>query len=98
MPDIAMAAAEAAGESFDAERCYAFGMIHSSGAGVPVNLIEAHKWFNIAAMRGHRDAAPMRREIAEQMSDSEIGCAQRAARDWLKVHPQQQTPVIRAAA
>jgi hypothetical protein len=39
-------------------------------------------------MRGHKDAAQMRREIAEQMSDSEIGCAQRAARDWLKAHPQ----------
>ena len=23
------------------------------GAGVAVDLIEAHKWFNIAAMRGH---------------------------------------------
>jgi hypothetical protein len=44
-------------------------------------------------MRGHKDAAQMRREIAEQMSDSEIGCAQRAARDWLKAHPQAPAPV-----
>ena len=35
----------------------------------------------------------MRREIAEQMQDAEIGRAQRAARDWLKIHPQAQTPV-----
>ena len=34
------------------------------------------------------------------MSDSEIGCAQRAARDWLKSHPQAPAPLeqIRAAA
>jgi hypothetical protein len=34
------------------------------------------------------------------MSDSEIGCAQRAARDWLKAHPQAPAPVaaIRVAA
>jgi hypothetical protein len=51
-------------------------------------------------MRGHKDAAQLRREIAEQMSDAEIGCAQRAARDWLKAHPQAPVPVqaIRVAA
>jgi len=84
-------------EPEDAEGCFECGMIHSAGAGVPVDLIEAHKWFNIAAMRGHRDAAQLRREIAELMSDTEIGRAQRAARDWLSDHP--ATPVaIRAAA
>ncbi|MBS0245912.1 MAG: sel1 repeat family protein [Proteobacteria bacterium] len=83
-------------EPADAESCFNLGMIHSSGAGVPVDLIEAHKWFNIAAMRGHREAAQLRREVADQMADSEIGCAQRAARDWLKLH---QPPVpVRIAA
>ena len=71
-------------EPVNAEDCFSMGMAFSSGAGVPVDLVQAHKWFNIAAMRGHKDAAQLRREIAEQMSDSEIGCAQRAARDWLK--------------
>ena len=86
----------------DAEGCFALGMNYSAGAGVAVDLVQAHKWFNIAAMRGHRDAAQLRREIAEQMSDSEIGCAQRAARDWLKAHPQAPAPIhvepIRIAA
>jgi uncharacterized protein len=49
--------------------------------------VQAHKWFNIAAARGHRDAARLRREIAEQMGDGEIGQAQRAARAWLEAHP-----------
>lgn len=77
------------------EDCFGLGMVYSAGAGVMVDLIEAHKWFNIAASRGHQDAARLRREIAELMSDSEIGCAQRAARDWLKTHP--QMPVARPA-
>jgi hypothetical protein len=86
-------------EPKDAEGCFALGMNYSAGAGVTVDLIEAHKWFNIAAMRGHADAARLRREIAEQMLDAEIGCAQRAARDWLKSHPQPvRAPAIRAAA
>jgi len=86
----------------DAEDFFGLGMNYSSGAGVPVDLVEAHKWFNISAMRGHRDGARMRKEIAELMADAEIGCAQRAARDWLKSHPQAPIPVeapaIRVAA
>jgi TPR repeat protein len=87
-------------EPVNAEDCFSMGMVFSSGAGVPIDLVQAHKWFNIAAMRGHKDGAQLRREIAEQMSDSDIGCAQRAARDWLKGHPQARAPAatIRVAA
>jgi hypothetical protein len=97
-------AATAAAEPADADACFALGMNYSAGAGVPVDMVAAHQWFNIAAMRGRKDAAALRREVAEQMSDAEIGRAQRAARDWLKSHPQPQAaqqaaPVeIRAAA
>lgn len=95
-----MEMASGGAEPANAEDCFGLGMVFSAGAGVAIDLVQAHKWFNIAAMRGHRDAAQMRREIAEQMSDSEIGCAQRAARDWLKAHPEAPAPVarIRAAA
>jgi len=88
----------AAHEPVDAAACFALGMNYSAGVGVAVDLVEAHKWFNIAALRGHADAARLRREVAEQMTDAEIGSAQRAARDWLKSHPQAPAPVIRAAA
>ena len=74
-------------EICDIESCFARGIDYSSGREVEINMVEAHKWFNIAASRGHKDGAQMRREIAGQMSDSEIGQAQRAARDWLKSHP-----------
>ena len=66
-------------------------MMYASGREVPVDLITAHKWFNIAAMKGHAEAAQLRREIAAEMKDAEIGQAQRAARDWLKAHPE---PVV----
>jgi uncharacterized protein len=89
MADIEMVASD----EVTTEGCFGLGMIYSAGAGVSIDLVQAHKWFNIAAMRGHSGAAQLRREIAEQMSDSEIGCAQRAARDWLKSHPQAPAPV-----
>ena len=86
-------------ESCDIASCFARGIDYSSGRDVEINMIEAHKWFNIAASRGHKDGAQMRREIAAQMSDAEIGQAQRAARDWLKTHPLAAEPEpIRAAA
>src|SRR4029453_10612865 len=84
-------------EPANAEDCFGLVMLYSAGAGVAVVLVQAHKWFIIAAMRGHQQATQLRREVAEQMSDSEIGCAQRAARDWLKAHPEAPAR-IRAAA
>jgi uncharacterized protein len=84
-----------------ADECFALGMMYSAGAGVPVDLIQAHKWFNIAASRGHREASHLRREVAEQMSDSDIGQAQRAARAWLQAHPNVAPPrpaLVRFAA
>jgi hypothetical protein len=62
------------------------GLYWSSGRSGVVNLIAAHKWFNLAALKGRNDAVQMRREVAEQMSDVEIAAAQREARDWMKAH------------
>ena len=64
---------------------YDLGMVYSSGAeGVGVDLVEAHKWFNLAAMKGSERAQECRAEIAEEMSASDITAAQRAARAWLQ--------------
>ena len=60
------------------------GMMYSIGADMPTDYVTAHKWFNLAAMRGHSDAARLRREVAQQMTDAEIAAAQRAARAWLR--------------
>ena len=65
---------------------FELGMMYSSGRSVPIDYVIAHKWFNLAAMRGNGDAIRLRREIAEQMSETEVSAAQRAARAWLKAH------------
>jgi TPR repeat protein len=85
-----------------ADTMFELGMMHSSGREVPIDLVTAHKWFNIAATKGHAEAARLRREIAAEMADAQIGQAQRAARDWLKTHPEravtQPALGLRAAA
>ena len=88
LPEIEMAAAGSA--PMGGEALFELGMMYSAGNSVPVDLVSAHKWFNLAAMKGHADAARLRREIAGEMSDAEIGKAQLAAREWLKLHPEPQ--------
>lgn len=67
----------------DAEGCYALGVTYSTAAGTMRDLIEAHKWFNLAALRGHEESSWCRAEIAEEMSRDEVAEAQRRARQWL---------------
>jgi TPR repeat protein len=62
------------------------GLYWASGRAGLVDLVAAHKWFNLAALKGHADATAMRREIAELMSEAEIVTAQRDARAWVAVH------------
>ena len=76
----------ALGEAPAADSFYELGMMYSIGHSVPVDYVTAHKWFNLAAMRGNEDAIRLRREIAEEMSEAEIAAAQRAARAWLKAN------------
>jgi hypothetical protein len=61
------------------------GLAYSAKAG-QIDLIEAHKWFNIAAARGDRVAARHREELAGEMSREQIAAALRAAREWLSRH------------
>lgn len=65
------------------EQLYKLGLSYSTGQGAPLDLVEAHKWFNLAAMKGSHEAKAYRTELAEQMTKSEIAAAQRAAREWL---------------
>jgi len=62
------------------------GLYWASGRSGVVNLVAAHKWFNLAAVKGRTDAIPLRREVAELMSDAEIATAQREARAWMTAH------------
>jgi TPR repeat protein len=65
---------------------FELGMLYSSGRAGALDLVSAHKWFNLAALKGRTDAIPLRREVAEMMSDVEIAMAQREARAWVASH------------
>jgi TPR repeat protein len=68
----------------DVRALYELGIAYSTGSGgTPIDLVEAHKWFNLAALNGSRQAQECRADIAEDMSAREIAEAQRQARAWI---------------
>jgi uncharacterized protein len=69
-----------------AESCLAMGMKYCIGHGVAQNNIAAHKWFNIAAIKGSEKAKSYRLELSQEMSALEIAEAQRQARQFLTLH------------
>jgi uncharacterized protein len=61
------------------------GVAYSTGTGdIEIDLIEAHKWFNLAALNGSEEAMVCRAEISDEMTAREIGEAQKQARAWLQ--------------
>jgi TPR repeat protein len=74
--------ADAARGNVDA--LYELGVSYSTGrGGIGVDLIEAHKWFNLAALSGDTRSQMCRAEISVEMTAREIAEAQRQARAWL---------------
>ena len=71
-----------------ADALYNLGLAYSTGQGVGVDFVAAHKWFNLAALRGVEEAKRWRAQISGEMNNSQIAEAQRLAREWQASHPQ----------
>jgi uncharacterized protein len=65
---------------------FELGLVCCSGRDSELDLVAAHKWFNLAAMRGNAEAKRYRMEISREMSRAQIAAAQRLAREWLARH------------
>jgi uncharacterized protein len=74
------------GSTAQAEILFELGMMYATGRDCDVDLVAAHKWFNIAAIKGSDRAAGLRAEVAATMSKQDIARALRAAREWMTVH------------
>lgn len=65
---------------------FALGLMYCAGRDAAPDLVAAHKWFNLAALRGNAEAKRYRMEISLEMSKAEVAEAQRQAREWLRHH------------
>lgn len=77
---------ELAAQSGAPDALFELGMMYCTGREVEPDLISAHKWFNLAALRGNRDALEYRKELADEMSQFDVAEAQKRAREWLNAH------------
>lgn len=69
-----------------ADALFQLGLMYCAGRDVDVDLVEAHKWFNLAAMRGNDEAKAYRLELSREMTKKQIAAAQKSAREWLRCH------------
>lgn len=82
--DLLVADCLAAAAQGDVSAYFDLGVAYSTGShGAVCDLVEAHKWFNLAAVGGHDEATVCRAEVADEMTAREIAEAQRRAREWL---------------
>ena len=72
----------------DPDALYDLGLLYATGKeGITPDYVEAHKWFNLAALSGVDEAKLEREELARDMSRTEISEAQKQARAWLQSLP-----------
>ena len=78
-------------EAGDVDALFELGVTFSTGrGGIEVDLVEAHKWFNLAALSGSSRGPGMPRRDLHEMTAREIAEAQRQARSWLALSGSQR--------
>lgn len=76
-----------AAEQGHAEAQYILGGIYERGQGaIRADLVQAHKWFNIAVASGFDIAQDNLEEIEAKMSREQIETARSMAKEWLAKH------------
>ena len=74
------------GATAQADILLELGMMYATGRDCDLDLVAAHKWLNIAAIKGSARAAEMRPELSATMSKLDIARALREAREWMTLH------------
>jgi TPR repeat protein len=74
------------GTTAQADILFELGMMYATGRDCDVDVVAAHKWFNIAAIKGSDRAAEVRAELSASMTKPEIAKALREAREWMTAH------------
>ena len=60
---------------------------YNNGQGVIQDYVKAHKWWNIAAALGNKDAIRHRGVVAKKMTVKQLAKAQELAAEWMEKHP-----------
>lgn len=77
---------ECAAEGGAPDALFELGLMYCAGRDVAIDFVVAHKWLNLAALRGNQEAKRLRMDLAREMSKVQISRAQKLARDWIARH------------
>jgi TPR repeat protein len=76
----------ATGSAAQADILCELGLMYATGRDCEADMVAAHKWLNIAAIKGSARAAELRSELSAVMTKQDIARALREAREWMTVH------------
>ena len=71
---------------YQADLLCKLGIMYATGRDCEVDPVEAHKWFNIAAIRGCGHAVRYRAQVAQKLTKPQLARALREARHWMTMH------------
>ncbi len=74
---------EGAERILTSEDMYRMGLEASTPGAEDYDIVKAHKWFNLSAMKGNAEARVYRKELLLEMTANQVAEAQRMAREWL---------------
>jgi TPR repeat protein len=66
----------------EAKAQFYLGIQSAFGEGGPLDLVQAHMWYSLAAGNGNAHAPGYRDDLARQMTAAQIAEAQKLAREW----------------
>ena len=58
--------------------------MYEAGEGVRQNVVEAHKWYKLAAEQRYKDAKKLKKKLAKTMTSTELAHAEMWRREWKK--------------
>lgn len=74
---------ELAAQTGAPDALFELGLLYCTGREIEPDLVTAHKWFNLAALRGNISARDYRMDLAREMTERQVAEAQRRAREWI---------------
>jgi len=63
---------------------YEMAKIYEAGEGVRLNLVEAHKFYSLAAAQRYEDAKKRKKKLAKTMTSTQLAHAEMWLREWKK--------------
>ena len=83
----------AAAEGGDARAQVRLGELYEKGLGVGRNVVEAHRWYDLAAAAGNAEAEAARDQLAAGMSPVEVSEAHHLAMAWIDKRQRANPPL-----